>query len=125
MNIRGDVFPAYASVTPADADIAIADIRSSPPSAGSFQISIARVVVTPERIIIARDGATGPTVVFSEAIDPLTYFKNPDSRGDSYVQTLSGKKIAFKKDSACGCGSRLRSWNPYKSTVSSTKDPTE
>ena len=37
--------------------------------------------------------------------------------------TVSGKRFAFKKDTNCGCGSRLRSWNPYK-TLSSIKDPT-
>ncbi len=127
MNIRQDIFPAFVSVAPADLDIALGDLKSAPPTPGSFQVSIARVVVTPERIIVARDSGagTGPQVVFSEAILPETFYKSSDIRNkDSYVQTVSGKKLAWRKDSACGCGSRLRSWNPYGSIVSSTQDPT-
>lgn len=126
MQVRADVFPAFAAIAPADADITLEDLRSAPPSEGSFQVSIARVVMANDRIIIARDAGNGPQIVFSEKIDPTTYYKSADIRTqDSYVQTVSGKKIAFKKDSACGCGSRLRSWNPYGSIMNSTADPTE
>jgi len=118
-----DVFPAFLSVTPADVEIELTDLRSSPPSKGSFQVSITRVVVTGGRIIVAQDGPTGPTVVFSEPIDPTTFFKSQDRAVDSFVQTISGKKLAWRKDSACGCGSRLKSWSPGK-FLTSFKDPT-
>ncbi len=125
MNLYADVFPAYVSVTPADVNISMGDLRSSPPSTGSFQISIARAVITGGRIIVAKDSLNGPVVVFSEEIDPTTYYKSDDIRTkDSYVQTVSGKKLAFKKDSACGCGSRLKSWSPGR-YVTSSQDPTE
>jgi hypothetical protein len=119
-----DVFPAFVSITPAESPLSLAQITSSPPSAGSYQVSIARAVVRNGMIYVAQDGPTGPVVVFSEAIDPTTLYKAPDVRTqDSYVQTVSGKKIAFKKDSACGCGSRLKSWSPTGFSTS-VKDPT-
>lgn len=125
MQIHADIFPAFVSITPADIDIELSELRSAPPSRGSFQVAIARVVITRDRVIVARDAGNGPEVVFSEPIDTTTYFKSQTpATQDSYVQTVSGKKIAFRKDSACGCGSRLRSWNPYGNTMHSTADPT-
>jgi hypothetical protein len=41
---------------------------------------------------------------------------------DSYAVMKTGKTLAFKKDTNCGCGSSLRGWNPYR-TLSSMKDP--
>jgi hypothetical protein len=120
-----DVFPAFVSITPAGEGPALDKVSSSPPSAGSYQISIARAVVRNGWLYVAQDGPQGPVVVFSEEIDTTTLYKAPDTRTqDSYVQTVSGKKVAFKKDSACGCGSRLRSWSPTK-FATSIKDPTE
>jgi len=42
---------------------------------------------------------------------------------DSQLLTESGKGLAFRRQDNCGCGSRLRAWNPYK-TLNSIKDPT-
>lgn len=117
-----DVFPATVALSHADFAIPIEDMRSSPPTAGAASFGTARVVITNDRIIIARDAGSGPIVVFSEGIDPAQLQKNP-SQVDSYVTTLSGKKVVFRKDSACGCGSRLKTWRPFK-TMSSVKDPT-
>jgi len=120
-----DVFPAFVSITPAGEGLPLEQVSSSPPSEGSYQISIARAVVRNGMIYVAQDGPRGPVVVFSEEIDHTTLYKAPNTRTeDSYVQTVSGKKIAFKKDSACGCGSRLKSWSPT-SFSTSIKDPTE
>ena len=110
-----DVFPAFVSITPADVDIELNELSSSPPSRGSLQVTIARAVVTKGRVIVAQDSGHGAIVVFNEEIDPATFSKSRDiSTVDTYVQTLSGKKVAFKKDSTCGCGSRLKSWSPSR-----------
>ena len=123
MNIHADVFPCFVSVTPAGTDIAMEDLRSSPPSRDSYQIAITRVVISANVLYVAQDHHTGPVIVFQEEIDPTTYYKSDDIRSkDSYIQTISGKKIAWKKDSACGCGSRLKSWSPTRYAMSS-KDP--
>lgn len=123
-----DVFPATVAITQADFPVAVEDLRSQPPTKGAASLDTCRVVIATDRIIIARDGGKGPIVVFSEGIDISQFHKAADPRTqDSYVTTLSGKKVAFRKDSSCGCGSRLRSWRPFgtNSAVSSVKDPTE
>jgi len=125
MSIRADIFPAIISLTQADSPLALSDLRSAPPSEGGIQINTARLIITGNRLIIGKDTGTGPQIVYSQEIDPDTYFANPSQRDDSYVVALNGTKIAFKKDDQCGCGSRLKSWNPYKSIMGSSKDPTE
>lgn len=123
--ITQDVFPATVVVAGSDLDVTAEELRSYPPTPGAAAITIARVVVTADRIIIARDAGTGPQIVFSEGIDPTLHYKSPSPRtSDSYVVTLTGKKVAYRKDSSCGCGSRLKSWRPFNN-MSSVKDPTE
>lgn len=119
--IREDSFPATVVITTADFETPVEELRSQPPTKGAASLSITRVVVSGDRVSIAVDDVTGPKVVFSEGIDPTQHRKG-DSKTDSYVTTLSGKKIAWRKDSACGCGSRLRSWRPFK-IMGSSKDP--
>jgi len=119
-----DVFPATVVITNADFPTPVGELRSQPPTKNAAYIAIARVVVTSEHIIVARDSQAGPVVVFREAIDPTLLYKTSDPRTkDSYVTTLSGKKIAYRKETSCGCGSRLKSWRPF-SIMSSIKDPT-
>jgi hypothetical protein len=126
MDIRQDVFPATVLLTAPDSTVDPLTLSSSPPTKGpEFRaINTARVVVHQNKVLIATDGVHGPDVVFSEEIDPEQNYKNPDRTGDSYVVTVSGARIVFKKDTTCGCGSRLRSWNPFR-YASSIKDPTE
>ena len=123
-SVLHDVFPATVVLTAGDFPIEVQDLRSQPPTKGAAPIATARVVVATDRVIIARDSGSGPVVVFSEAIDPTQFVKTPDPRTtDSYLTTISGKKIAYRKDSTCGCGSRLKSWRPF-ANMSSIKDPT-
>jgi len=123
-SILHDVFPATVVITHAEFPTPIDELRSQPPTKGAAYISTARVVITSEHIIVARDSGNGPVVVFREGIDPALFYKTKDVRTiDSYVTTLSGKKIAYRKDTTCGCGSRLKSWRPF-ATMSSVKDPT-
>ncbi len=119
--IREDSFPATLVVTAADFATPAEELRSRPPTPGAAALTTTRVVVTGDRILVAVDEVTGPRVVFSEAIDPKTHYKG-NANVDSYVTTASGKKLAWRRDSACGCGSRLRSWRPFK-YMSSSKDP--
>lgn len=119
--IREDSFPATVAITAADFETPVEDLRSQPPTKGAASLTITRVVVSGDRIVIAVDDVTGPKVVFSEGIDPAQHFKG-NSTTDSYVTTLTGKKIAWRRDAQCGCGSRLRSWRPFK-IMGSSKDP--
>lgn len=122
---RHDVFPAFVAILSASDPTPLTEMSSAPkrPEA-AYQLNTARVVVFGGNVTIAVDGSDGPRLVFNEKIDPTSHVKGATVRDDSYVQTVSGIKIAYRKDSACGCGSRLKSWNPYRNSYS-VKDPTE
>lgn len=125
MSVRHDIFPAFVALLPEDDPTPLLEMNSAPlyPKTAR-QVLTARVVVSNNRIIIAIDGNDGPKVIFDQPIATATFQKAPKQSENSYVQTLNGIKVAYRKDENCGCGSRLRSWNPYRS-VYSTKDPTE
>ena len=120
MQILHDVFPAHVALVPANAVADVHTLISHPNPPGSYYIGTARVIVTDTNITIAADDAAGPQIVFNERYTLFEKAASPDI--DSYVITESGKMIAYKKDNNCGCGSRLRSWNPYK-TLQSNRDP--
>lgn len=125
MSVKHDVFPAFVAVLPAEDPTLLTDMTSGPlyPKQAR-QIITARVVVFNNRITIAIDGNDGPKVVFNQEIDPSSFIKAPKPSQDSFIQTTKGIKIAYRKDENCGCGSRLRSWNPYR-ILQSKNDPTE
>lgn len=117
------MFPAFVGVAQKGTVANYFDLRSAPISAGAYQVTKARVVVSDELVIIAVDGNNdGPMIIFKEKY--TEHHKSNVRTEDSYVITQTGKVVAFKKDENCGCGSRLRSWNPYRHVYSS-QDPTE
>lgn len=121
--VKADTFPALVTIAPASYD---GEVRTHSPHDGTFQISVARIILTEDRVLVATDAVGGPNLVFSEEYDPESLERALSKTEDSYVTTLSGKRIAFSKDVSCGCGSRLRSWNPFKNNiVMSSKNPTE
>jgi hypothetical protein len=122
MQIKHDVFPAFVGVAPPGTYQTVQELTSAPISEGATQVWKARVVVTDESVMVAVDGPEGPMIVFSEGISE--FHKSNVKTEDSYVLTTSGKMLAYKKDENCGCGSRLRSWNPYRHVYSS-KDPSQ
>lgn len=126
MRVLYDLFPAFVAVVPSDHPTPAGELSSAPPTKGSRQVNTARVIITDSRIIIATDSPTGPLVVFNEQYDPAVgpFYKSPTKATDSYITTVSGKRLAFKRDDDCGCGSRLRSWNPYRMS-DSVKDPSQ
>lgn len=119
MKVLADIFPAHLAVVPADFMEDVTALNSSPATEGAYYLATTRVVVTNEVIVVAQDSPTGAQIVFKEAYDE--FLPSADKKGDYRVVTKSGKMLAFKKDSNCGCGSRLRSWNAYK-TLNSMKD---
>lgn len=125
MSVKHDIFPAFVAVLPADDPTPLLEMKSGPlHPKQARQILTARVVVFNNRITIAIDGNDGPKIIFNQEVDPSTFQKAPKPSQDSYIQTTKGIKIAYRKDENCGCGSRLRSWNPYR-TLNSKNDPTE
>jgi hypothetical protein len=117
-----DVFPAIAWLAPPNS-IGLDELKIPGPSPeGTRKIDRVRVVLLGDSVLIAQDSPEGPKLVFKERYK----YRHVDGKLQS-VFTESGKVIAFTKDANCGCGSRLRGWNPYgqNSSVYSSQDPTE
>lgn len=125
MSLKYDLFPAYVAILPPDDGTAIGDLSSGPPNPRHARhLDKARVIVYQNKIMIAIDSDQGPRIVFQETYDTPYFIRSSSRDKDSFLTTTSGKKLAFRRNDACGCGSRLRSWNPY-TTLHSKNDPTE
>lgn len=111
-----DLFPAHVSAAPAGLIPDPTEFTSLSTIEGTYQLDTARVVVTETHVFIAQDTPNGAQVVFNELYE--TFYRSAVPTEDSVVVTKSLKVLAFKKDESCGCGSRLRSWNPYKTLYS-------
>jgi hypothetical protein len=119
MKVLVDIFPAHLAVVSADFTDDVTSLTSAPATEGAHYIATTRVVVTDELIVVAQDSPDGAQIIFREK---YTEFLPPmHKKGDYRVVTETGKMLAFKKDTNCGCGSRLRSWNAYK-TITSMRD---
>jgi len=125
MRIIHDIFPARVRVS---ASFSFSDDTDKTPVLSSNATRIVesvRIVVTEDTVFVAADSHTGPVLIFRDKYQPenITLVgKRKDL--ESRIITDTGKLILFKSDDGCGCGSKLRAWNPYN-TVYSTKDPTE
>lgn len=69
----------------------------------------ARAVVTETELLVAVDAASGPVLVFRSPHS--TPSRSETITLDSPLYTTA----EIRKDPGCGCGSRLRTWNPYRS----------
>jgi hypothetical protein len=115
-----DVFPALIKLAPPGSlsDYTTLQTTGDVPQ-GTRRVDRSRAVVINNVLIIAQDSPEGPFVVFKEAIEGMT-----QEGKTSHVLTVSGKIIAISKDDNCGCGSRLRGWNPMGSAIlTSSGDP--
>lgn len=125
MSVRYDLFPAFVTFVSAEDPTTYTDLRSGPPfpkDARSYDK--ARVIVSDNSVMVAIDGESGPKIVFNEELEQNSFIRSGNRNQDSFLRTTSGRKLAFRRNDACGCGSRLRSWNPYRH-LSSSKDPQE
>ena len=115
-----DVFPALIKLAPPGSleDFTQLQTKGDTPQ-GTRRVDRSRAVIIDDVLIIAQDSPEGPKVVFQEKVAEVSQEKKT-----SHVLTVSGKIIAVTKDDNCGCGSRLRGWNPYGSAiVMSSEDP--
>lgn len=114
-----DVFPAIIKLAPPGSleDFSTLEIVGAAPQ-GTRRLDRCRVVVVNRVLMVAQDTPEGTKVVFREKIQDMRH----DGKV-SHILTESGKIVAVIKDHNCGCGSRLRSWNPYGSVVMSSQDP--
>lgn len=114
-----DRFPCHLVAVPAGFTDDVSTLRSYDPTPGAKYLEVTRVILTDQAIVVAKDGDNGPQIVFQERYETADISDDP--KKDTRVVTVSGKMLAFKKDTNCGCGSRLRGWNAYK-TLNSIKD---
>ena len=113
MKVHADVFPAAVAIAPKESVINFDSFgpRGGGPQ-GTRRLDRCRIVVVNDRIMIGVDSPEGPTLVFQEKY--VSYEKKDKLH---IVETADGKVMVFKKDDNCGCGSRLRSWQPYGNIV--------
>lgn len=105
-----DVTPALVVLVSLDSlsDISSFTVKSEKPK-GARKVDNSRVVLIDNQLIIARDTPDGVKVVFHEQVENYT------RDGDNYrILTSTKKVVAIAKDKNCACGTRLKSWNPYK-----------
>ncbi len=119
MIIITDIFPAHVAVAPAGAFENLEELKSNQNDPRSHYVATTRVVVFDNMVVVAVDSPEGAKIIFREKYS--NYFKGDSPEKEHRLITESGKMMAFRKDTNCGCGSRLRSWNPYK-TVNSIMD---
>ena len=128
MKIIYDLYPAKALVTPPRRDIDTYEplaMTFTTEVKDSRRVESIRIVITESEIMIAADSSSGPMLIFKEKYSPENIAIDKNKKNMSRLTTDTGKTIVFAKDEAsCGCGSMLRSWNPYN-TVYSSKDPTQ
>ena len=113
-----DIFPVVLRIAPADSlsDITHLPVRGDAPK-GTRKLDRARAVLVDSTLMVAVDSPEGPNLVFREQIT-----QHETDKKVHWVLTESGKIIVLSKDTNCGCGSRLRVWNPYRSTISSSSE---
>ena len=127
MKIIHDFFPSTIVAVPANVVETFTDVTTSTqvPSGGRYLERVRTIVMqddTSKILVVAADHSDGPRMIFSERLQDLNW--SGDKSQDSQALTRSGKIIAFKHVQGCTCGSRLRSFSPYR-TMDSIKDPTE
>lgn len=126
MKVLHDVFPARVRVVPADAVPAAEELGALTVfwrEAGRM-VDRVRVVVTEKTVMVAADSSSGPVLIFQERYRPESVAWSRSRKDTHRLVTESGKLLLVAHDASCGCGSKLRAWNPYR-TVYSTKDPVE
>ena len=128
MKVIYDLFPARVRVCLGEnvSDEEYENISVMTRVQGSRLVDAVRVILTDVTIMIAADSDNGPMLIFREKYikESLSPEKPKPNRGVTRLKTETGKVIIMEKDANCGCGSRLRGWNPYN-TAYSTNDPVE
>lgn len=115
-----DVFPAILKIAPPGSiirDINSFTLRGDAPK-GTRKLDRCRALYMGETLRVVVDSPEGPKLVFQEKVS-----EHLTDKKVHWIQTISGKVFVIEKDNNCGCGSRLRSWNPYGNHISSNQDP--
>lgn len=114
-----DLFPALVTVYSADFVLS----KKSPfdtvglSDFSGKKFTECRVIVQKNRLIVGAHTARGVEAVFQGEVSEI--FKD-----STYTRVLTTENflVVFAKSKGCGCGSRLKSWNPYGSIARSSKN---
>ena len=118
---KTDTFPAIMYLTDMDSVENYTDLHmTGDRPKNTRKVDRARIAVLNNVLYVAVDAPEGPKLVFREELAAYEKDKNGTSH---HGLTVSGKVLVWDKDHNCGCGSRLRSWNPFGNTLTSTADP--
>jgi hypothetical protein len=131
--VTSDVFPAALVVSPATS-LAAASIYARNEdllTAGAKRLEKVRVITLSSphpTVIVFQDSPQGPRVVFQQPIATFSpapprasRFDKPGVRSthpEFLVQAQNGTTLAYYRTGGCGCGSRLKSFNPFSSLTS-------
>lgn len=115
-----DLFPAVAALYPPDIVKTLQNPfeTSGISDAGSTQFLECRVIVHNFNAFVGTDTIRGPKTVFHD-----TYASNNVFQAGNLTRVLTdtGYLLVFGPSRGCGCGSRLRTWNPYGSVIKSER----
>jgi hypothetical protein len=94
--VRADVFPAAVTFSFAENNY-----------------SRARAILTAEEVLVLVDGGTGsgPAVLYQQRLEDVQ-----TSRQQVVATTVDGD-VTITRAGGCGCGSRLRSYQPFQRAV--------
>jgi hypothetical protein len=111
-----DVFPAVIKIAPPGSFKTLEEFsKLDAYPQGTRRLDRCRVVVLGGTLLVAVDSPQGPELVFRDNVDGMI----SASKGTYDIVTSSGKAMHVKKDTSCGCGSRLRTWDPYRGMMNS------
>lgn len=113
-----DLFPALVSVYRPDVVLNMESPFSNVgfSDEGAEKFTECRVIVHKNLIIVGAHSARGVEAVFRGEVEEV--FK---AEQFTRVLTRSSHLVVFAKSKGCGCGSKLRSWNPYGNVVGSSR----
>lgn len=124
VRVRADVFPAILVVAPADSPHPATILSYPQPDDphGRRLLDKVRVLVAEDTVYVFADSSAGPQLIFSESLQdytapvPLHRRRTRDASkpSEALAVTGSGKSLAWARQGGCGCGSRLKTFDPFK-----------
>lgn len=83
---------------------------------GGSRFFESRVIVHNNQVIVGSDTARGAQTMYKAQVQSVSKIAEY-----TRVLTVDGNLVVFAPSKGCGCGSRLRSWNPYGNIVRSSR----